>query len=80
MRLLLLAPALLLASPAFAQDTAAPPTPAAPEQLDTGRDTVTVGVGGVYMPDYEGADHSGFSAVPAVIATAAARRATSWIG
>jgi len=66
-RLLLLAPALLLATPAFAQDTGAPPPPAAPQQLDTGKDTVTIGAGAVYMPDYEGADHSGFSAVPAVI-------------
>jgi outer membrane scaffolding protein for murein synthesis (MipA/OmpV family) len=66
-RLLLLAPALLLAAPAFAQDAGAPPAPTAPEQLDTGRDNVTIGAGAVYTPDYEGADHSGFSVAPVVI-------------
>jgi len=65
-RLLLIAPALLLAAPAFAQD-ASPPPPAAPQQLDTGRDNVTIGAGAVYTPDYEGADHSGFSVAPVVI-------------
>lgn len=69
MRLLLLAPALLLAAPAFAQDagTPPPPPPPAPDQLDTDKDNVTVGVGAVYTPDYEGAAHSGFSVAPVVI-------------
>ena len=70
MRLLLLAPALFLATPAFAQDTgqdSRTPPPAGPEQLDTGKDHVTIGGGGVYTPDYEGADHSGFSPAPVII-------------
>ncbi|MGN6819931.1 MAG: MipA/OmpV family protein [Sphingomonas sp.] len=66
MRLLLLAPALLLATPAIAQDTGSP-GPKGPETIDTGGDHVTIGVGGAYMPDYEGADHYGISAVPVAI-------------
>jgi outer membrane protein len=63
---LLFIPALFLAAPAFAQDTGTPP-PTGPEQIDTGKDTVTIGVGGGYMPDYEGAGHYGISAIPVVI-------------
>ena len=67
MRLVLLfAPALFIAAPAFAQDVGTP-GPSGPETIDTDKDSVTIGVGAVTMPDYEGAGHSGFSAAPLAI-------------
>ncbi|MFT3977259.1 MAG: MipA/OmpV family protein [Sphingomonas bacterium] len=61
MRLLFLAPlsCVLAASPALARDADAP--------LDLDRDSVTIGIGGVYMSDYEGADHYGLYPLPAAI-------------
>ena len=55
----------LLASPAFAQS--APPTPEMPsaEEL-ANRDTVTVGVGGALVPDYEGSDDYRFIPAAAI--------------
>lgn len=44
--------ALLLAVPACAQDG----PPAAPAAIDIDGDSVTIGAGAVYMPDYEGSD------------------------
>jgi len=53
--LLLLLPLVLAAAPAFAQDKGAgPPDPNAP---DLGQDSVTIGIAGVYMPDYEGSNN-----------------------
>jgi outer membrane protein len=54
------------AAPALAQDAAQPP------QSDDfasalGRDSVTVGVAGVYLPDYEGSNNNRFTAAPAAI-------------
>jgi len=66
-RLVLLVPALFLAVPAFAQDSGTPPPPKDDTAIDTGKDHVTIGVGAGYMPDYEGADHYGISAVPVAI-------------
>ncbi|HEX7693389.1 MAG TPA: MipA/OmpV family protein [Sphingomonas sp.] len=63
---LLLVPALFAAAPAFAQDKGASP-PGGQGAIDTSGDHVTIGVGGAYMPDYEGADHYGITAVPVVI-------------
>lgn len=51
---LLLLPLALAAAPAFAQDQpAGPPDANAP---DLGKDSVTIGIAGVYMPDYEGSN------------------------
>ena len=63
---LLLVPALFAAVPAVAQDKDTPP-PGGQATIDTSGDHVTVGIGGAYMPDYEGADHYGISAVPVAI-------------
>lgn len=49
----------LVATPAFAQTAATPPDQAAAPaqaQLDANGDSLTIGVGGVYLPDYEGSD------------------------
>lgn len=61
-----LLPALLVASPALAQNTGTPP-PSGPESIDTGKDSVTIGAGAVYMPDYEGADHYQISGAPLLV-------------
>lgn len=61
----LLSAALLVSAPAFAQDGGAARR-AGPE-IDTDKDTVTVGIGGLYIPDYEGSDHHIASAAPVVI-------------
>ena len=57
----------LFAVPALAQE--GPPVPpdsgAAAEQ--TGGDTITIGAGGVYLPDYEGSNDYRFTAAPAAI-------------
>ncbi|WP_299421800.1 MipA/OmpV family protein [Sphingomonas bacterium] len=52
----------LAATPALAQD--APPSP---PPLDTSGDHVTIGAGGVYLPDYEGSDHYVFRGAPGAI-------------
>lgn len=53
----------LAAAPALAQD--APATSAA--TLDTSGDHITIGAGGVYLPDYEGSDHYVFRGAPGAI-------------
>jgi len=57
---------LTLAAPALAQDAAQPP------QIDDfasalGRDSITVGVAGVYLPDYEGSNDYRLSPAPAAV-------------
>ena len=51
----------LFAAPAFAQSTGTT------DQIDTSRDTVTVGVAGVYLSDYEGSNDYRFTAAPVAI-------------
>lgn len=60
MRHLLILPALLSATPAFAQDASKP-------AVDPDKETITVAVAGVYMPDYEGSNDYGVYAAPAAI-------------
>ena len=62
------------ASPAFAQDASAPPPPpASPSTSDAdaapdfGKDTLTVGVLGAYIPDYEGSNDYRFTPAPIVV-------------
>ncbi|HEX4695104.1 MipA/OmpV family protein [Sphingomonas sp.] len=57
--------AALAAAPAFAQD--APATPPAAAPVDTGGDSITIGAGGAYIPDYEGSDHYVLRPVPGAI-------------
>jgi outer membrane scaffolding protein for murein synthesis (MipA/OmpV family) len=64
--LTLLSAASLLSTPAFAQNTGGTP-PGGPEQIDTDKDTVTVGGGGIYVPEYEGSDRYIVSGAPLVI-------------
>ena len=52
---------------ANAQDAATPPAGAATLAEDLGRDTITVGVGAGYLPDYEGSDDYQVTPVPGVI-------------
>ncbi|MES2096594.1 MAG: MipA/OmpV family protein [Pseudomonadota bacterium] len=61
---LLAFPVLFLATPAFAQD--APPAPAQ-TVIDPNADQVTLGAGGVYLPDYEGSNDYAFRAAPGAI-------------
>ena len=64
------AAASLLAAPALAQDASSAAAPAGQVlAADLGKDIVTVGAGGVYLPDYEGASHYRFTAAPAAIGT-----------
>jgi len=49
----------LVAQPALAQD--APVPPPAPETVDDGSDSFTIGLGGSYTPSYEGSDDDVFS-------------------
>lgn len=55
--------ATLLTTPAFAQDSAAP------ANLDaaTSSDSITIGAGGIYLPDYEGSDDYRFTPAPGAI-------------
>lgn len=62
--LLLAAPVAALATPAFAQDGN---SPAGGDPSDLYRDTVTVGIAGAYLPDYEGSNDSHFAVGPAAI-------------
>lgn len=69
-RLVATAAAVLLAggAPALAQDVAPPPPPAAdPLAADLGRDSITIGAGGAYLPDYEGSNDYRFAPAPVVI-------------
>jgi outer membrane protein len=58
---------LVSAAPAFAQS--APPAPADNDQLaaDLDKDSVTIGVAGAYVPQYEGSNDYRFVPAPAVI-------------
>jgi len=60
------AAALALAAPALAQDAAQPPQ-ADDFAAALGRDSITVGAGGVYLPDYEGSDSYRASPAPFAI-------------
>jgi outer membrane scaffolding protein for murein synthesis (MipA/OmpV family) len=62
--------ALVLATPtvANAQDAATPPAGAATAE-DFGRETITIGVGAAYLPDYEGSDDYQLTPAPAAIGT-----------
>ena len=68
----LFAPLAFAGAPAVAQDVPMPsPPPATPEAkptvIDPNADQVTLGAGGVYLPDYEGSDHYVFRAAPGAI-------------
>lgn len=54
----------LAAAPAIAQDAGAP---SGVSQADLDRDTVTIGVAGAYVPDYQGSDDYRFVPAPAAI-------------
>ena len=56
--------AALSAAPAFAQDGGAP---SGISQADLDRDSITIGVAGAYVPDYEGSDDYRFAPAPAAI-------------
>ena len=68
-RLIASTAAALLASaaPVFAQDAPPPPPPTDDLAADFAKDSVTVGVGGVYLPDYEGSNDYRFSGGPVVV-------------
>jgi len=61
---LALAAAAVFATPAVAQDAAAP---AVPTDFDPNRDTITVGAAGVYLNDYEGSNDYRFTAAPGAV-------------
>ncbi|WBH17935.1 MipA/OmpV family protein [Sphingomonas radiodurans] len=65
----LVALAAALPTAAVAQDVSAPPAGAALPMEDLGRETITVGVGVGYLPDYEGSDDYQFTPVPAAVGT-----------
>ncbi|MCA1199429.1 MipA/OmpV family protein [Sphingomonas sp. R647] len=58
-----------LATPALAQDSA--PTPEQAEAAQEGRARLTVAVGGVWLPDYEGSDDNRWIPAPAANGTVA---------
>ena len=61
--------ALSLSVPAFAQDSTAASNPAAAEMAgQLGKNTITVGLGAAYLPDYEGSKDYSFSPAPAALA------------
>lgn len=58
--------ALLAASPAFAQEPASPPEPTLPQDEEGRPDdpnSLTIGVGGAYVPSYEGSDDYVFTPI-----------------
>ena len=60
----------LVATPSLAQDaTGSVPPTTQTVAAGLGKDTITVGGGGVYLPDYEGSKHYRFTAAPAAIGT-----------
>jgi len=61
-----LAASLVAAVPAFAQDASPPPQPTAVQDSIDG-DSLTVGVAGVYLPDYEGSNDYRFVPAPGAI-------------
>ena len=62
MKSLILVLALAAAAPAFAQDTP-PPLPSD----EVPQDSITIGAGAIYLPDYEGSDDYRFSPAPGAI-------------
>ena len=66
MRLFATTAALLLsATPAFAQNAPTASPPDAGGLADAaGGDSITIGAGAVYLPDYEGSDDYRFTAAP----------------
>ncbi|HEY0037310.1 MAG TPA: MipA/OmpV family protein, partial [Longimicrobium sp.] len=68
MRLLALVAAATLATPAFAQNA---PTTTPPDAgalgAEAGGDSITIGAGAVYLPDYEGSNDYRFTAAPGAI-------------
>ncbi|RYD54111.1 MAG: MipA/OmpV family protein [Sphingomonadales bacterium] len=67
-RIAALAFPLLLAAPAFAQDS---PPPEQTEVASEGNARLTVGAGGAYFPDYEGSSHNRWTPIPAANGTVA---------
>lgn len=61
--------AALFAAPVFAQDASTPADPSAAPDPDAalGGDSITLGAGGAYLPDYEGSDDYSFTPVPGAI-------------
>lgn len=57
------------AAAASAQDATTPPQPPLPDPGALGGDTITVGAGAAYLPDYEGSDDYRVTAVPGAIGT-----------
>lgn len=57
----------LAAAPALAQDAGPPAEPNPAAGIDTGRSTVTIGIAGAYVPDYEGSDDYRIVPGPAAI-------------
>jgi outer membrane scaffolding protein for murein synthesis (MipA/OmpV family) len=73
----------LAAAPAIAQTAPAAPADAGAAAAAASGDSITIGAGGAYIPDYEGSDHYVLRAVPGAIGsihgfnfTLAANRAT----
>ncbi len=61
--------ALSLSMPAMAQDTTISSNPGAAEMAgQLGKNTVTIGLGAAYLPDYEGSNDYQFSPAPAALA------------
>ncbi|WP_267432858.1 MipA/OmpV family protein [Sphingomonas sp. GM_Shp_1] len=61
--------ALSLSLPAWAQDTTVSSDPAAAEMAgQLGKNTITVGLGAAYLPDYEGSNDYSLSPAPAALA------------
>ena len=61
--------AALPAAPALAQDASTPAVSGSQGGFDLNKDNVTVGVGAVRLPDYEGSNDYRFTAAPAAIGT-----------
>lgn len=68
---LLCAASILVACPAWAQDAGTPPAPTSVAgtvaDFDVNRDTITAGVAGVYLTDYEGSNDYRWVPAPAAI-------------
>ena len=57
----------LTATPAVAQDAPIVPPDAGSTAMAIGGDSITIGAGAGYLPDYEGSDHYQFRAIPGAI-------------
>ena len=58
---------LVLATPVLAQDAPGTPPDAGGLAEGAGRDTITIGAGGAYLPDYEGSNDYRFTPVPGAL-------------